>query len=122
MAQPYSERFFSAFGLGWHSFVVPAGKRAVLMTLVTNNVGGTAAFFQLHIGALLLYTTIPANGSTLMTALRMVAYGGENISVYLSTDNCGCGGFGYLFDESGGRMPLEPVDVDPSLPPGAFVE
>lgn len=120
MAQPYSERFFSAFGIGWHSFQVPAGKRAVLMTLVANNVGGTAAFFQLYIGALLLYKSIPANDSTLLTALRMVAYGGESISVYLSSADAGCGGFGYLFDESGGRTPLEPVDADPQLPPGAF--
>lgn len=118
--QVYSERFFSASGApGWHSFVVPSGKRAVLMTLVSNNVAGVEAFFQLYLGALLLYRRIPANGSTVDTSLRVVAYGGESLSVYTSTAECGVGGFGYLFDSASGYAGFDEVLAD-ELPAGGF--
>lgn len=93
MTALYSERLLALWNAsGPVSMVVPAGKRAIVMTVAVLNLGSVdiAANVSVTGSAALAWVTCPGpNKGVQVTQLRQVAYAGETLTLSMA------GGAGY---------------------------
>jgi hypothetical protein len=115
----YSVEFYKTAGAG-HSaaYVVPAGKRAVVRSIVAASGGEANTFAWIYLAGVLIYAVhIPATDTLHQAEMRQVAYAGEQLAfvTYGSAVHLGVGG--YLFNDSGLDRAPETVE----LPHGALL-
>lgn len=117
MALIYSERFVNTSAPGvWVSYVVPAGKRAVLRCVTANNPNSAAGDFYAHVqGVYVVVGPLQAHSSRVEGELRVVVYAGESLGLFVATTGMGGSMSGYLFDDASGRGAPD-VEYDLELP------
>jgi hypothetical protein len=120
----YSERFISAYGQSaFWDYVVPPGKRAVVVDITASNVFGVAGQVQVHAVSSVAWTHVfqASVGSAQWTG-RLVLYQGELLRVYNSVAEIGVNVSGYLLEAPLGRRGDAPPVVvsEPSLPVPSF--
>jgi hypothetical protein len=78
---------------------VPAGKRAIVMSVAASNLGSSAGVALVALaGWTVLNPSVPAGGSVLQTGLRLVCYAGEEIAGRPSVGGTAIIVCGYLVD------------------------
>jgi len=103
--RPYTETFVRALAAGiWNDYQVPAGKRAVVSSVVVANVGGAVVPSTVVVGGAYVYSRAPAADSTDCLQMRVVAYSGEYISGQAGAAGHQVVVSGYLFDDSSGQQ------------------
>lgn len=120
MAKVYSTRFAQCAGSGMvATYIVPPGKRAVVMTVCWGVQSGTDS--SVWVGAAGVYPFVqrvpgsPAGGSQ---ALRLVCYAGEQLVLSTIGANVGAHLSGYLFDDVSGGLSADLLpDIPPEVPP-----
>lgn len=102
MAGVYSVRFFVAAGSGIvTSYTVPAGRVAVVRSVVATSTVGAAAFAWLYIGPTpIYYLSFPEPGSARAVEMRQVVNAGEAVRVYTSAPELFVAVSGYLFSNA----------------------
>lgn len=117
MAWPvYTERFVAATTLNaWTSYTVPAGKRAIVMSVIAGNANANSASVYAQAGpAYLMYAVVPGHGTLSYTELRLAIYPGEQISAQRSSVDQTVVVGGYLFNVAPGKdLPPEALEGDP---------
>jgi hypothetical protein len=79
------------------NYVVPAGKRAVIKSVVAFNGGAAAALVSLRLaGSWVWSASVPGGSNGVSADLFMVAYAGESLELYLGAPNMGGTCSGYL--------------------------
>jgi hypothetical protein len=120
VSRAYSERFIGSLGLvGTRSYVVPAGRRAVVRSLTYASTAPSGQYIQLHVAGLLAYTfTSPGSTVNEHHEVRLVAYAGESVTVYTSNAGFRYAVNGYLFDDYAGppAAALREAESDPAAP------
>lgn len=109
----YSERFLAAYGPNniW-TYAVPAGKRAVIRSIVlSSNGGSTGQVWVAGAGRFFLQRVLPAQVQTVSEDVRIVLYGGEGIELYVAAAGHYVWVCGYLFDDPGGELAIASVAV-----------
>lgn len=101
MATVYTERFLLTTVVGTDQFVVPAGKRAIITSIVGLNGGpaGSNAIVRVAGTAIWIHAYQDTNQSVVAN-LRVAAYEGEVIAGVLSALYMSLTITGYLFDDS----------------------
>jgi hypothetical protein len=96
----YSERLVSAGQpSGFYSTTVPAGYRAVLTDISIGNAFGLEGLVQVQLAGRVLWAhSLQASELAVRRELRVPAYAGETIAVYLGLNDVGCYVSGYLFN------------------------
>jgi hypothetical protein len=98
VSRVYSERFVHGrAAAATQTYVVPAGRRAVVRFLSFNFYVGTHDYALLRVGGFaVVYLDHPAALSARTFDGRWVAYGGEEIEVITATADCAWHASGYL--------------------------
>lgn len=123
MARSYSVRFFSARGPGqlW-SFEVPAGRRAVIRNFVLGSEGGSPGNVWMAIAGFYVWlAAVPAEYSSRTFDVRLTAYAGELIELYMGPALSYASVNGFLFDDTStgllrARAEATSIDVGASVP------
>jgi hypothetical protein len=102
VAGVYSTRLLIANSNGvWTAYVVPVGKRAVVMTCLAYNAGAATAQVLVAVGGWSVWgRSVPVGASVLDVNMRLVAYAQEQIEGRPSGAGTAIIVAGYLFDES----------------------
>lgn len=98
----YSERFIRlSTPLLLAEFTVPAGMRAVVMSVAISNTATQVGRAEVVAGGIsVLARSIPARESVLEGPFRAVAYEYEGIAAYLYVEGMSLSIHGYLFDDT----------------------
>lgn len=103
----YTETFVRrrSLGAGTWNWVVPAGKRAIVKSIVVTQTGGQAGIAEVLVGNVAVFlATIPATAVSHNVELLAVGYPGEIVGVYASQPDYDVSVSGWLLDESQGGM------------------
>jgi hypothetical protein len=105
----YSERLLIANTSGvWTRYLVPPGKRAVVMTCLSSNQGSAQSLAQAVVGGWTVWArSVPVGGSVNDVNLRLVAYEQEAIEARPAVNGCVIIIAGYLFDDDAGARPAD---------------
>jgi hypothetical protein len=124
----YSTRFLKLNVNGVAAtYVVPAGKVAVIQSVIAVAASTAAGGLEVQAGFVyLVVASVPAKETRTWTDLRFVVYEGETIVAFLPLANTYCSVHGYLFDNvSGTKAPaldyelverLAPLPIEEGLP------
>lgn len=103
MAQLYTHRFMHARGAKvYTSFWVPAGYRAVIRNCASYNSQAGGKYWLQIMRFNVHYFLFPGAGTSEFFETRVVAFEGEEISVYTDIDGTDVWVSGYLFRDDGG--------------------
>lgn len=133
----YSERFLHLGAPNvLMTWVCPAGRRAVIRSVVISNGGAAGGFARVTLAAKILMLPYPDGYTTLAWDMRQVVYGGEDVVAFVNQAGMTVAISGYLFADSGSSTALEVTrelavlatpydrldgaDHDPVLPGGAL--
>lgn len=103
MARIYSERFLVRGGPAvGDPFIVPAGHRAVIRSVIFTNSGGAAGSAFLRVaGSHVMWSALPAAVIVQCFDVRIPVYEGETIHAGVSSGACLATVSGFLFDDTG---------------------
>ena len=120
MSLVYSERFVGSQGTGaGASWMVPAGKRAVIRCVASVQGGAVAGFAYVTAGPQTLWIRdFPAQRLSVEQEFRAVVYAGEFIGCYTHAVEQSVQCHGYLFDDTTARAQQLPVAPVPPPVPG----
>lgn len=100
----YSERFLHHQAAGTWSFIVPAGKRAVITHLDAISAAAQPADVWVKVGPILCeYLQFPVAWVAKHVTMRVVAYQGEEVSMNLSVPALHATLGGYLLEDTSGH-------------------
>ena len=110
----YSERFiYSAVPGQAHTYVVPAGKRAVLRCITAVSYGAAGGDVFVNISGVDVWARHVPDGSSLIEGnFRIVMYSGEFVQIYMVADAMFCTVSGYLFADT---QELDAPEADTDL-------
>lgn len=97
----YTERFICHFNPpGWKTYTVPAGKRAIVTSVVACSSAGVAVLVVARVaGARLGHFNIQVGGAMVVFACRIACYHNDLIEGYISEIGGNVIIGGYLFDD-----------------------
>jgi len=102
-SRPYSETFIRAYGpQGWWTYVVPAGKRAVVRNVTVVDGIGVSGHTQVEVqGIIVALAIFPASLRFYSIDMRVVAYQGQEIRVFLAVQGIHVCVSGFEFVDDG---------------------
>lgn len=112
----YSERFVTARGPNiLTQWVVPAGRRAVVKSIVAVNAGSSPHLWQMFLaGSYAFGDTLPGPDLGRTYAVMQVLYGGQSLGIWTTHIDIAVSVSGYLFDDPNGPDAV-PGDVTREL-------
>lgn len=98
----YSERIVSTPGhVGWKTIVVPAGRRAVIKHVAVAKYSSVTSYYQVAVAGMAVWArALPGDLGGYQDAVMWVAYGGEQIGIYMDHESGGVTLCGYVFDDT----------------------
>lgn len=118
----YSERILSSSGhVGWQFTTVPVGRRVVVKHVAVSKFNAVSTYLQVAIAAAAVWSrSLPGDLAGFQDAVMWVAYGGEQVGIYMDGINAGVALAGYVFDDlAGARAELDPVEAQLAAAAGA---
>jgi hypothetical protein len=114
----YSERFVGIMGVdGYHTYLVPVGKRAVVKCITAGSFSGAGDVYVYIAGVIVFQKHFLATESAVASALQLVAYAGEAVTVFYSTTALTAHVDGFLLEDPGGMRAERRPPIHTEQPP-----
>lgn len=121
MAAIWSTRFLVTINASeWLYYTVPAGKLAVVRSVVAGAAEVQAKAYVSAAGGYIFAESLPGTLTSRSVEMRVVLYPGERIGAMCTHVNANVSVHGYLFTQPVAQ--LEPPEAVPGPPPPGFVE